>query len=145
MSAILDVAVEFTVATTRWSGRPENLYTSGTLWYGMMCRSFLLLEKLLRLCVVELFKAVPDAMRDAAERRAGAKPPEVMTMGQCLGVVEAAVPSLDTTLKNRYPQLSVPSDVLPKLDRLAWNRLVSLRTLDTQWPRLPRLDGYVLR
>ncbi len=127
MSAILETEIEFVAATRRWSGRTDPMYWSGTVWYGMMCRSFLLLERMLRLCVVELYSVAGDSMRKAAERRAAAKPPDVMTMGQCLGVLEDVAPSLSAVLRSQYPELSVPIDVFPASDRVAWSRILSSR------------------
>jgi hypothetical protein len=127
MSEVLGTAVEFVAATTRWSGRSDFIYLSGTVWYGMMCRSFLLLERMLRSCVVELSPAARESMPKAAGRRAGAKPPHAMTMGQCLGVLEDLARSLPEILKSRYPELSFPSNVLPGPDRIAWNQILSLR------------------
>ena len=48
-------------------------------------------------------------------------------MGQCLEVLEEVVPSLPIKLADKYPELSVPSDILPGRDRTAWNRILLLR------------------
>jgi hypothetical protein len=35
-------ALTFLATTSRWSSNPERLYTEGRVWYGIMCRSFVL-------------------------------------------------------------------------------------------------------
>jgi hypothetical protein len=89
----------------------------------------MLLERMLRLYVTELSGLIPDLVRKAAETRASAKPLELLTMGQCLGlgVIESVSPSLPTAFKNRSAELRITGDVLPDVDRLAWNRVLLLR------------------
>lgn len=122
---ILTAGIEFTAATTRWADNTASFYKSGTVWYGIMCRSFLLLERALRCCVVEVSKIASEDLRKAAERRALGKPIRAMTMGQCFGVLEEIAPALSGKLASILPDVS--REVLPSEDRFAWNRIISMR------------------
>jgi hypothetical protein len=127
MSDILDAAVDYIASTTRWSGDADRICMQGTLWYGTMCRSFLLLERMLRLSLAEVSRVAPSEIEKASESRASNKPLRALTFGQCVGVLEAVAPTLPDLLVNAYPSIHMRQDMLPDNDRIAWNRVVSLR------------------
>lgn len=129
MSDVLNTAVEFTAATTRWStGGSRSLYmTTGTIWYGMMCRSFVLLERLLRSCLIE-FSGVDESLVAESRRRRGyGRALDSLTMGQCLGVLEDLAPRLTHVLRTHVPNIHAGGDLLSQGDLKAWQRIVSLR------------------
>jgi hypothetical protein len=125
MSDILDTAVEFTAATTRWStGGSRSLYmTTGTIWYGMMCRSFVLLERLLRSCLIEFSRVDESLVAESRRRRGYGRALDSLTMGQCFGVLE----DLSPRVMHNTPNLNAGGDLLPEGDLKAWQRIVSLR------------------
>ena len=100
--------LELIAATVRWSRESEQskFFFSGTLWYGMMCRNFLLLERILRSIAHELSALAPhDAERIASERAQG-KAIERMTFGQCFSVVEGIVPIVSQRIYVICPELA---------------------------------------
>lgn len=129
MSDVLDTAVEFTAATTRWStGGSRSLYmTTGTIWYGMMCRSFVLLERLLRSCLIELSRVDESLVAESRRRRGYGRALDSLTMGQCLGVLEDLAPRVMHVLSTNIPNLDVGGDLLADSELKAWQRIVSLR------------------
>lgn len=129
MSDVLDTAIEFTAATTRWSkGGSSSVYMStGTLWYGMMCRSFVLLEKLLRYCLREFSHADESLVAASRRCRGHGKPLDALTMGQCLAVLEDLAPRLTVGLTAVTQSQASDRDLLPKDDYEAWQRIVSKR------------------
>jgi len=127
MSDILDAAVDYLASTSRWSGDAERIYMQGTLWYGIMCRSFLLLERMLRLALIEVSTVAKLDIEMASKSRANGRSVDRMTFGQCVGVLEEIAPGLPAALVNARPNLRTPINMLPEDDRIGWNRVVSLR------------------
>jgi hypothetical protein len=127
MSEVLDAGIQYVASTTRWSGHASRMYMQGTLWYGIMCRSFLLLERMLRLSLIEVARLANLEIQVASKSRASGKPLDAMTFGQCLGVLEEIAPSLSGVLVSAFPHLQIPLSLLPNDDRIGWNRVVSLR------------------
>lgn len=129
MSKVLQAAIEFTAATNRWSaGGANSIYmTTGTIWYGMMCRAFLVLERLLRSCIEELSKVDENLAAESRRRRGAGKPLNSLTMGQCLGVLEDLAPTLGSLLSENYPEIAMESEMFPAADREAWGRILALR------------------
>ena len=129
MSVVLNTAIEFTAATTRWStGGSRSLYmTTGTVWYGMMCRSFVLLERLLRSCLIEFSRVDETLVAECRRRRGYGRALDSLTMGQCLGVLEELAPRLMPVLSTNTSSVDVREDLLTEDDLGAWQRIVSLR------------------
>src|SRR5437867_6110803 len=127
MSDILDAAVDYLASTSRWSGDAERIYMQGTLWYGIMCRSFLLLERMLRLTLIEVSKVAKLDIEMASKSRASGRSVDRMTFGQCVGVLEEIAPGLPAALVNARPDIRTPINMLPEDDRIGWNRVFSLR------------------
>lgn len=129
MSDVLNTAIEFTVATNRWSSGGSNsaYMTTGTLWYGMMCRSFVLLERLLRCCLRE-FARMDESLITRALRRCGSgKPLDSLTMGQCLAVLSDLAPALAPILNARTQTDPRNSELFPERDRQAWKLIIAQR------------------
>jgi hypothetical protein len=99
----------------------------GTLWYGIMCRSFLLLERMLRLSLLEVSRFIPAQVSAASARRTGGKPLRELTLGQRVGVLEQLGPILPGLLTQACPDLKVPVSLLPHVDLDAWKRILELR------------------
>jgi hypothetical protein len=97
------------------------------MWYGMTCRTFLLLEQILRSVLIELFPIAGEKATRAAKIRAGGKCVSAMTFGQCLGVLEELAPFLSTQIRIRYPKLNDLGTFLSGSDLQAWKRAVFLR------------------
>jgi hypothetical protein len=114
-------------STTRWSRHTQEFFTSETMWYGMTCRTFLLLEQILRSVLIELFPIAGEKATRAAKIRAGGKGISAMTFGQCLGVLEELAPFLSTQISIRYPELNDLGTLLSDSDLQAWKRAVFLR------------------
>jgi hypothetical protein len=127
MSEILNAAIAYVASTVRWSGDTGAMYMQGTVWYGIMCRSFLLLERILRQSLVEVSAFADSEILAASKSRANGKPLLAMTLGQCVGVLEEVAPALPAKLVDAFPQLRIPLALLPNNDRVSWNRVVSLR------------------
>jgi len=124
----VNAVFELIAATVRWSRESEQskFFFSGTLWYGMMCRNFLLLERILRSIAHELSALAPhDAERIASERAQG-KAIERMTFGQCFSVVEGIVPIVSQRIYVICPELAAQT-LLSDADCKLWKRVVSLR------------------
>jgi hypothetical protein len=92
-----------------------------------MCRSFLLLERMLRLALNEVSTVAKPEIDMASHSRASGRSVDRMTFGQCVGVLEEIAPQLPAALVNARPDLTPPTDILPEDDRIGWNRIVSLR------------------
>jgi hypothetical protein len=127
MSNILEAAVTYIAATTRWSSDADSMHMRGTLWYGIMCRSFLLLERMLRLSLLEVSDVASTQVKAALRSRAGGKPLSEITLGQCVGVLEELGPSLPGLLVEACPHLRIALILLPESDRNAWKRILILR------------------
>jgi hypothetical protein len=127
MSSILDAAVEYVASTTRWSADVARPYIRGTLWFGILSRSFLLVERLLRLCLIELSTALPELLKAASRARAQGKSLEEMTFGQLVGVLEEIADELRVLLANIYPTIKVPAKLLSNDDRNRWKIALALR------------------
>jgi hypothetical protein len=118
-SVLLQTVLELVTAMMRWSRyRSDGLYITGTLWYGMMCRTFVLLEQILRLILSEMSQFTSERAVEARSRHADRKPLSAMTFGQCLGV-----------LREIAPQAShkIGSELLSLNDLAAWERIVFVR------------------
>ncbi len=124
--AINDV-LELVTATVRWSraSQTSKIFLSGTLWYGMMCRSFLLLERILRSAIAELSQLGPVAATEIAKERAGGKPIAQMTFGQCVAFAEVLVPLVSVRLNNS--EFGTDRSLLSHADVQLWKRAVFLR------------------
>jgi hypothetical protein len=127
MSAVLDAAVEYVASTARWSTEAARPYIRGTLWYGIMARSFLLLERVLRSCMGQLSIIVPNEIKVASKFRAQSKSLEEMTFGQLLGVAEQVASDLPALLVNKFSNLRIPLNLLTNEDRTSWKLLLALR------------------
>jgi len=118
-------AVDFTAATARWSsaGSGSMYIRVGTVWYGMMCRAFVLLERLLRSCLDEYKSRYENLLTEATPRRW-----KRLTMGQCLHVLRDAAPALSLALGTDVPESLRSSELLlPEEDLLTWEKIVDLR------------------
>jgi hypothetical protein len=80
---VLGAALDYIASITRWSGNADRIYmTQGTLWYGTMCRSFLLLDRMLRLSLIEVSTVANSEIERASKSSASGKPVSQMTFGQ---------------------------------------------------------------
>jgi hypothetical protein len=103
------------------------MFLGGTLWYGMMCRTFLLLERILRSVIVEFSSLSPDSAARISRVRAGGKPTSKMTFGDCVAVAEELVPIVSEHIRLKEPTLATNSPLLPDADLQLWKRAVFLR------------------
>jgi hypothetical protein len=121
----VDDIFELVSATARWS-KMGGLFSQGTLWYGMMCRTFLLLGRILRSTAQELSSLAPCDAQTIASKRAQGKSIDRMTFGQCLAVVEMLVPVVSQRVYAVRPELAV-EELLSQADLKLWKRSVFLR------------------
>jgi hypothetical protein len=121
--------LELIAATERWSRQSEmgGFFLQGTLWYGMMCRTFLLLERILRSVATELLSLAPaDAMNIAHKRAVQGRPADRKTFGQCLATVEMLAPLVSKRVCAIHPALAGQT-LLSDKDLILWRRAVFLR------------------
>jgi hypothetical protein len=121
--------LELVAAIARWSrqGQMSGFFFQGTLWYGMMCRTFLLLERILRSVAIELSSLAPKGAAKVVDERAGKRPVSRMTFGQCLAVVEILVPLVSEQVYKVCPKLEFGQMLLTDSDLKLWRRAVFLR------------------
>jgi hypothetical protein len=126
---MLNDVLELVAATARWSRQSEmsNYFLQGTLWYGMMCRTFLLLERILRSVAAELSLLAPTDAEKIAIERAEGRSLSRMTFGQCLAVVEMLVPLVSKQVFSIHPELDTGQRFLSDADLKLWKRAVALR------------------
>ncbi|MGY4617276.1 hypothetical protein ACVWZ4_002503 [Bradyrhizobium sp. USDA 4472] len=119
---------ELIAATVRWSRQVEmnGVFADGTLWYGMMCRTFLLLERILRSIVRDLSSLAPSDAEKIANERAQGRSIDRMTFGQCLAVAEMLVPIVSQRVCAVNSELEGQT-LLSDVDLKIWRRAVWLR------------------
>jgi hypothetical protein len=127
MREMLDNVIQLMTATTRWSGHTQEFFTTETMWYGMTCRTFLLLEQILRSVLIGLSPIAGEKITRSVKKRAGRKGISAMTFGHCFSVLEELAPILSSDISIRYPELKHLGTLLSDSDLQAWKRAVFLR------------------
>jgi len=125
---VVNDILELVAATARWSreAKVNPYFSHGTLWYGQMCRTFLLLERILRSILQELSSLAPSDAQKFASDRAQGKSVDRMTFGQCLAVIEMLVPVVSQRVCDVRPELA-DQELLSEADLKSWKRSVFLR------------------
>jgi len=116
MSEPVDSAIELVGAIARWSSQ-GSIRTHGTLWYGMMCRSFVLFERMLRTSLQQFVAAEPNLEANAIKR---------LTFGECFAEVRRVVPQIEQRIALRIPGQYV-SPILPNSDQRIWKEAIRRR------------------
>lgn len=123
---LLATAVELVGATARWSSEGP-MRTRGTLWYGMICRSFVLLERMLRSTLEQLNAIDPELGNTILRSAVSGKSIERLTFGQCLVVVHRLLPKIESSIVAKVQDRAIQPPIFPEIDQAIWREAIIRR------------------
>jgi len=89
--------------------------TPTTVWYGQMCRSSILFERIIRRC----HATFRSALRNDSSRS--------MTMGECFYATRMLAPQVMDLIHERLPGFGFQNGLLPRQDSRRWHFIIALR------------------
>lgn len=124
MADICRIAIEFVNSSDRWSHEVEP-YGRRTLWYGMLCHSFVMLDQLFRGVTEELLMAT--GIEHSKIQTTAPRGVSGATMGQCLTLLTQFSRKIEQVAAGALVDRWRRRRIMTKEDTIVWRDIIRCR------------------